>query len=40
MTEKQLLALVTAILLRGQQLSDEAVRQAIAFARVILKETQ
>jgi len=41
MSEKQLLALIVAILLQGQNLnSDDQVKQAVNFARVIMKETQ
>jgi len=41
MTEKQLLALVVAILLQGQNVTSESqVQQALDFAKLILKETQ
>lgn len=40
MNDAQLLAVLTAILLVGKSLtSDDQVRQAVTFARVIVKET-
>lgn len=41
MSDQQLLAVLTALLLIGKNLSgDDQVKQALTFARVILKESQ